>query len=62
MEEPFIFRLVPVLAATMGDQYPELQSVMSRLQKLSLKKKLLFLNSWQRLKMIERTITDLRKQ
>jgi len=43
MEEPFIFRLVPVLAATMGDQYPELQSGNEQIAKIILKKKLLFL-------------------
>jgi len=62
MEEPFIFRLVPVLAATMGDQYPELQSGNEQIAKIIFGRRNCFLKTLGKgLKMIERTITDLRK-
>jgi alanyl-tRNA synthetase len=62
MEEPFIFRLVPVLAATMGDQYPELQSGNEQIAKIIFEEETAFLKTLGKgLKMIERTITDLRK-
>jgi alanyl-tRNA synthetase len=62
MEEPFMFRLVPVLAATMGDQYPELQSGKEQIAKIILEEETAFLKTLGKgLKMIERTITDLRK-
>ena len=62
MEEPFMFRLVPVLAATMGDQYPELQSGKEQIAKIICEEETAFLKTLGKgLKMIERTITDLRK-
>ncbi len=33
-EEPFIHKLVPVLADTMGDQYPELRSSKDHITKI----------------------------
>jgi len=62
MEEPFMFRLVPVLAATMGDQYPELQSGKEQIARIIFEEETAFLKTLGKgLKMIERTITDLRK-
>jgi alanyl-tRNA synthetase len=62
MEAPFMFRLVPVLAATMGDQYPELQSGKEQIAKIIFEEESAFLKTLGKgLKMIEKTITDLRK-
>jgi alanyl-tRNA synthetase len=62
MEVPFIFRLVPVLAATMGDQYPELQSGKEQIAKIIFEEETAFLKTLGKgLKIIEKTITDLRK-
>ncbi|MGA2407843.1 MAG: alanine--tRNA ligase [Bacteroidales bacterium] len=63
IEEPFMFRLVPILAATMGDQYPELQSDKELIAKIIFKEETAFLKTLGKgLKMIERTISDLRKE
>jgi alanyl-tRNA synthetase len=63
IEEPFMFRLVPVLAATMGDQYPELQSGKKQIAKIIFEEETAFLKTLGKgLKMIERMITDLRKE
>jgi alanyl-tRNA synthetase len=63
IEEPFIFRLVPVLAAIMGDQYPELQSGKEHIAKIVFEEETAFLKTLGKgLKMIERMIADLRKE
>ena len=63
IEEPFMFRLVPVLAATMGDQYPELQSGKEHIAKIIFEEETAFLKTLGKgLKMIERMIADLRKE
>ena len=63
MEEPFIYRLVPVLAATMGDQYPELRSTEEHIGKIIHEEESAFLKTLGRgLKLIERMIEDLRKE
>ncbi|MGD0755633.1 MAG: alanine--tRNA ligase [Bacteroidales bacterium] len=63
IEEPFIFRLVPVLAAIMGDQYPELQSGKEQISKIIFEEETAFLKTLGKgLKMIERMITDLKKE
>jgi len=63
IEEPFIYKLVPVLAATMGDQYPELQSAKEHIAKIIYEEETAFLKTLGKgLKMIERMITDLRKE
>jgi alanyl-tRNA synthetase len=63
IEEPFIFRLVPVLAATMGDQYPELQSGKEHIAKIIFEEETAFLKTLGKgLKMIERMISDLRNE
>jgi alanyl-tRNA synthetase len=62
LEEPFMYRLVPALAATMGDQYPELQSDKEQIAKIILEEETSFLKTLGKgLKMIEKMITDLRK-
>ena len=62
LEEPFMYRLVAALAATMGDQYPELQSGKEQIAKIILEEETSFLKTLGKgLKMIEKMITDLRK-
>jgi alanyl-tRNA synthetase len=62
IEEPFMYRLVPVLAATMGDQYPELQSGKEQIAKIIFEEETAFLKTLGKgLKMIEKMISDLRK-
>jgi alanyl-tRNA synthetase len=62
MEEPFMYRLVPALADTMGSQYPELQSDKEQIAKIILEEETSFLKTLGKgLKMIEKMITDLRK-
>jgi alanyl-tRNA synthetase len=63
IEEPFMYRLVPVLAETMGDQYPELQSGKEQISKIIFEEETAFLKTLGKgLKMIERMIGDLRKE
>lgn len=63
MEEPFIHRLVPVLAATMGDQYPELRSAGEHISKIIHEEESAFLKTLGRgLKLIDRMIEDLKKE
>jgi len=63
IEEPFIYKLVPVLAATMGNQYPELKSGKEQIAKIIFEEETAFLKTLGKgLKMIDRMITDLRKE
>jgi alanyl-tRNA synthetase len=63
IEEPFMYRLVPVLAATMGDQYPELQAGKEQISKIIFEEEVAFLKTLGKgLKMIERMIADLVKE
>ena len=63
MEEPFIYKLVPVLARTMGKHYPELQSGREHISKIILEEETAFLKTLGKgLKMIEMMIADLRKE
>ena len=63
IEEPFIYKLVPVLASTMGGQYPELQSGHGQIAKIIFEEETAFLKTLGKgLKMIDRMITDLRKE
>ncbi|MCX6325938.1 MAG: alanine--tRNA ligase [Bacteroidia bacterium] len=63
IEEPFIYKLVPVLARTMGNQYPELQTGKEQIAKIVFAEETAFLKTLGKgLKMIERMITDLRKE
>ena len=62
IEEPFMYRLVPVLAASMGDQYPELKSGKEQIAKIIFEEETAFLKTLDKgLKMIEKMITGLRK-
>ncbi len=61
-EEPFIFKLVPVLARTMGDHYPELRSSEEHIAKIIHDEETAFLKTLGKgLKMIDKMVTDLRK-
>ncbi|MCX6255094.1 MAG: alanine--tRNA ligase [Bacteroidia bacterium] len=63
IEEPFMHRLVPVLARTMGKQYPELQSGKEHISKIIFEEEIAFLKTLGKgLKMIEKMIADLRKE
>jgi alanyl-tRNA synthetase len=63
IEEPFIYKLVPVLAATMGNQYPELKSGKDQIAKIIFEEETSFLKTLGKgLKMMERMIGDLRKE
>jgi alanyl-tRNA synthetase len=63
IEEPFMYRLVPVLAATMGHQYPELVTGKDNIAKIIFEEETAFLKTLGKgLKMIERMIGDLKKE
>jgi alanyl-tRNA synthetase len=63
IEEPFMYRLVPVLATAMGRQYPELQSGKDQIAKIIFEEETAFLKTLGKgLKMIEKMISDLRKE
>ncbi|MBK9390621.1 MAG: alanine--tRNA ligase [Bacteroidetes bacterium] len=62
-EEPFIYKLVPVLASTMGKQYPELESGMEHISKIIFEEETAFLKTLGKgLKMIDRMVAELRKE
>ena len=63
IEEPFIYKLVPVLARTMGNQYLELQTGKEQIAKIIFEEETAFLKTLGKgLKMMERMISDLRKE
>lgn len=63
MEEPFIHRLVPVLAATMGNQYPELHSNQEHITRIIFEEETAFLHTLGKgLKMIDRMIDELKSE
>jgi alanyl-tRNA synthetase len=63
IEKPFMYQLVPVLARTMGDQYPELQSGKEQIAKIIFEEETAFLKTLGKgLKMIEKMIADLREE
>jgi len=63
VEEPFMYKLVPVLAATMGNQYPELVAGKEHISKIIFEEETAFLKTLGKgLKMIEKMISDLRKE
>ena len=63
VEEPFMFRLVPVLASTMGNQYPELLSGQDNISKIIFEEETAFLKTLGKgLKMMEKMIADLIKE
>ncbi|HEX2974520.1 MAG TPA: alanine--tRNA ligase, partial [Bacteroidales bacterium] len=60
MEEPFIYKLVPVLAKVMGGQYPELISGKDQIMKIIHEEETAFLKTLGRgIKLIDKLITDL---
>jgi alanyl-tRNA synthetase len=62
-EEPFLHRLVPVLADVMGDTYPELRTSMDHIVKVILEEETSFLKTLGKgLKLIEKKIAELRKE
>jgi alanyl-tRNA synthetase len=62
IEEPFMFQLLPVLADSMGSQYPELQSGKEQIAKIIFEEESAFLKTLGKgQKMMERMISDLRK-
>ncbi len=63
MEEPFIFRLVPLLSETMGGYYPELPASINQISRIIQEEETGFLKTLGRgLKIIEKTISDLKKE
>jgi alanyl-tRNA synthetase len=63
MEEPFIYRLVPVLDSTMGTQYPEIHAGRDHIMKIIQEEEAAFLRTLDKgLKLIDRLIADLRSQ
>lgn len=63
IEEPFIHKLVPVLAASMGDVYPELRSSSEQIAKIIFEEESSFLRTLGKgLKMIEKMIADLKSE
>jgi alanyl-tRNA synthetase len=61
IEEPFMYKLVPVLASTMGNHYPELQTGKEQIAKIIFEEETAFLKTLGKgLKMIEKMIKDLR--
>lgn len=62
-DEPFIYKLVPVLVSTMGEQYPELRIEGEHIKKIIYEEETSFLKTLGKgLKMIDRIITDLKKE
>ena len=62
-EDPFIYRLVPVLAEIMGDQYPELRASEEHISKIILEEETAFLKTLGKgLKMIGKMISDLKNE
>lgn len=62
-EEPFLHRLVPVLADVMGDTYPELRKAKDNIKKVILEEETSFLKTLGKgLKLIEKKIEELRKE
>ena len=62
IEEPFMYKLVPVLASIMGDYYPELKTSQDQISKIIFEEESSFLKTLGKgLKMISRMITDMKK-
>jgi alanyl-tRNA synthetase len=63
VEEPFIYKLVPVLTRNMGNQYPEIKSGQEHIAKIIFEEETAFLKTLGKgLKMIEKMISDLKKE
>ncbi|MDQ1332257.1 MAG: alanyl-tRNA synthetase, partial [Bacteroidota bacterium] len=62
-EEPFMYRLVPVLASAMGDQYPELLIAKDQISKIIFQEETAFLKTLGKgLKMINKMIEELKQE
>lgn len=62
IEEPFMYHLVPVLAKTMGEQYPELKTGSEHIARIIFEEESSFLKTLGKgLKMIEKMISDLKE-
>ena len=63
IEEPFMYRLVPVLASVMGDSYPELRKSEKQISRIILEEESSFLKTLGKgLKMIGKMISGLNKE
>jgi alanyl-tRNA synthetase len=63
IEEPFIYRLIPVLTETMGDHYPELKRSGEQIKKVIFEEETAFLKTLGKgLKMINKMIAGLRDE
>lgn len=63
MEEPFIYKLIPALIRSMGDQYPEIVSGRDHIEKIIHEEETAFLKTLGKgLRMIEKTVADLKKE
>jgi alanyl-tRNA synthetase len=63
VEEPFMYKLVGVLASTMGDHYPELKAGKEHISKIIFEEETAFLKTLGKgLKMIESMMADLKRE
>jgi len=63
IEEPFIYRLIPILTETMGDHYPELKRSGEQIKKVVFEEETAFLKTLGKgLKMINKMIAGLRDE
>ena len=63
MEEPFIYHLVPVLAKTMGDQYPELKTGSEHIARIIFEEESAFLRTLGKgLKLIDKQVSELKSE
>jgi alanyl-tRNA synthetase len=63
LEEPFMYHLVTVLAAAMGDQYPELRSSEEQIRKIIFEEETAFLKTLGKgLKMMSKVITEMKSE
>jgi alanyl-tRNA synthetase len=63
IEEPFIYKLVPVLTAAMGDHYPELKKAEEQIKKVIFEEESAFLKTLGKgLKMISKMISGLKNE
>ena len=63
LEEPFMYNLVPVLANTMGDQYPGLRTSEEQISKIIFEEETAFLKTLGKgQKMISKVIADLKSE
>lgn len=62
-EEPFIYRLVPALAETMGDAFPEIKSLQGDIEKVIQQEETTFLHTLGKgIKLIEKRMEELKEK